>query len=504
VFRRPGDKLIPDNRSAKVVEKFSRLAQIRANRPACPTCNARDTYSNGNRERDGVKTPYYRCGKCNRSFSATEAEKLEDFKPVSTKPILTEPISTEPISTEPISTEPISTEPNSTEPISTNAIDSERVETILDLILQPPINPEAHSTLETSPKRHQSEARVVPKQATAGSIGLLSFAEKVAEQKPPVEVTEQTESMEPSKPLQAPEPKLFEPKSSESQSLEPQPQEKPQPEIQPLEPSPWPTQRTLEHTRPLVWTLPDVQNLMLESSRTHQQNLALFAHPGIPEAVLNNMSEPIRAYLHSRQALDLATALWQCLNTITARESLTELSKPDEVPEAEAVKTAEAFAQLEQERDEILIERNQLQNELTTLSRQKFKLEAELANVRASAHQHGRHTPQVVKSVAKAVDSAPPTPVTRPSFSPSKSNRIAPPLYTVPEQRELQRRASLLVATLARCEQYRLRVSDVSTVTGDPGPWRVALEYAITSKLVERQGDFVQITVAERVRRKLP
>jgi hypothetical protein len=472
-----------------VVEKFSRLAQIRANRPACPTCNARDTYSNGNRERDGVKTPYYRCGKCNRSFSATEAEKLEDFKPVSTKPILTEPISTE----------PISTEPNSTEPISTNAIDSERVETILDPILQSPINPEAHSTLETSPKRHQSEARVVPKQATAGSIGLLSFTEKVAEQKPPVEVTEQTESMEPSKPLQAPEPKLFEPKSSESQSLEPQPQEKPQPEIQPLEPSPWPIQRTLEQTRPLIWTLPDVQNLMLESSRTHQQNLALFAHPGIPEAVLNNMSEPIRAYLNSRQALDLATVLWQCLNAVTARESLAELSKPDEVPEAEAVKTAEAFAQLEQERDEILIERNQLQNELTVLSRQKFKLEAELANVRASAHQHGRQTPQVTKSV----NSAPPTPATRPSFSPSKSNRIAPPLYTVTEQRELQRLTSVLMATLVRCEHYRLRISDVSTVTGDPGPWRVALEYAITSKLVERSSGFVQITMTERARRKL-
>jgi hypothetical protein len=96
------------------------------------------------------------------------------------------------------------------------------------------------------------------------------------------------------------------------------------------------------------------------------------------------------------------------------------------------------------------------------------------------------------------------TPVNRPSFSPSKSSRIAPPLYTVPEQRELQRRASLLVATLARCEHYRLRVSDVSTVTGDPGPWRVALEYAITSKLVERSCGFVQITMSERARRKLP
>lgn len=472
MFRRPGDKPISDDRSAKVVEKFSRLAQIRANRPACPTCNARDTYSNGNRERDGVKTPYYRCGKCNRSFSATTDGKLDVFESVLDKPIWTESI-------------------------STNGVDSGRVEPISEPKLQLPDSKEDSLTIETPVNDHLLEARGVPKPIIVGTIGLQSFKVQTVEQQLLIETTEQIKVTEPTNVVQ-----VSAPKSPEPQSLEPQPQEKPQPEIQPLEPLLWPTQRTLEQTRPLVWTLPDVQNLMLESSRTHQQNLALFAHPGIPEAVLNNMSEPIRAYLNSRQALDLATVLWQCMNAVTARESLAELSKTD------AVQNAEAFTQLEQERDEILVERNQLQNELTTLNRQKFKLEAELANVRATANQHGRQTPQaaksVAKSVAKAVDSAPPTLVTRTSFSPSKSNRIAPPLYTVPEQRELQRRASLLVATLARCEQYRLRVSDVSTVTGDPGPWRVALEYAITSKLVERQGNFVQITVAERARRKLP
>jgi hypothetical protein len=77
-------------------------------------------------------------------------------------------------------------------------------------------------------------------------------------------------------------------------------------------------------------------------------------------------------------------------------------------------------------------------------------------------------------------------------------------LYTVAEQRELQRLTSVLMATLVRCEHYRLRISDVSTMTGDPGPWRVALEYAITSKLVERSSGFVQITMSERARRKLP
>jgi hypothetical protein len=480
VFRRPGDKPIPNIRSAKVAEKFIRLAQMRANRPACPMCHARDSYSNGNRNRNGVKTSYYRCGACNRSFSALENRNLEALKPVATEPILAEPISTK--------------------PIPTNVIDSKPVAVIPGPNLGLPVTPGVLLLLETSPSEHLSEIRGRQKQVIVGSIGLQSFTVLEREQKTPVEPTEQTELVEPSSPTQSLESKPPGPKASEPQLLEPKPQEKLPPEIRPLEPPPWPTQRTLKHTRPLVWTLPDVQTLMLESSRTHQQNLALFAHPGIPEAVLKNLSEPIQAYLHSRQALDLATALWQCLNAVTAREILAEISKPDEVPEAEAVKNAEAFAQLEQERDEILIERNQLQNELTLLNRQKFKLEAELANVRASAHQHVRQTPQV----AKAVDSASLTPVNRPSFSPSKSNRIAPPLYTVPEQRELQRLTSVLMATLVRCEHYRLRISDVSTVTGDPGPWRVALEYAITSKLVERWSGFVQITMTERARRKLP
>jgi hypothetical protein len=480
VFRRHDDKVLPNIRSAKVAKKFSRFAQARADRPACPMCHARDTYANGNRNRNGVKTPYYRCGKCNRSFSALEDHTLEALKPVATKLILAEPISTK--------------------PIPTNVIDSEPVAVIPDPNLGLPVNPAVPPLLETPPIDVSIEARVTPKTIIVGSIGLQSVAVQAIEQKPPVETTKQTELVEPSSPMQSLESNLPEPKASEPQLLEPKPQEKLPPEIRPLEPSLWPMQRTLEHIRPLVWTLPDVQTLMLESSRTHQKNLALFAHPGIPEAVLKNMSEPIQAYLHSRQALDLATALWQCLNAVTARESLAEISKPDDVPKAEAVKNAEAFAQLEQERDEILIERNQLQNELTVLSRQKFKLEAELANVRASAHQHVRQTPQV----AKAVDSASLTPVNRPSFSPSKSNRIAPPLYSVPEQRELQRLTSVLMATLVRCEHYRLRISDVSTVTSDPGPWRVALDYAITSKLVERWSGFVQITMTERARSKLP
>lgn len=60
------------------------------------------------------------------------------------------------------------------------------------------------------------------------------------------------------------------------------------------------------------------------------------------------------------------------------------------------------------------------------------------------------------------------------------------------------------MAALVRQEHYRLRISDVAVVIGDPGPWRVALEYAITSKLVERWGKLVQISMTERTRRKLP
>ena len=427
----------------------------------------------------------------------------------------------------------VSTEPISTETPSTRAVDFQQGTETLDLSLQPPINSEVLSPLETPPNDVPVKARVAPKQIIVGSIGLQSFPVQAVEQKSPAAVTEQTDVIQPTSAAQSPQPKPAEPKPPEPKTLEPQPlepqlqdklQEKPQPEIRRLEPSPWPTQRTLEQTRPLVWTLPDVQTLMLESSRTHQQNLALFAHPGIPEAVLKNMSEPIQAYLHSRQALDLATALWQCLNAVTAREGLTEHSKPDETSQADAVKTAEAFAQLEHERDDILVERNQLQRELTLLSRQKFKLEAELANVRASAVWYDKQKVNAASSgsapasvpapslkstvplqpVAESKSSPAISSSSTSTFTPSKSNRIAPPLYTVAEQRELQRRTNLLVATLARCEYYRLRISDVSTVTGDPGPWRIVLEHAIASKLVERWSDFVQMTMTERTRRKLP
>ena len=440
-------------------------------------------------------------------------------------------VSTEPSSTAQIFTAQISTAPITAETPSARIVDFQQVTEPLELSLQSPINSEIPPPLGTPSEDLPLKARVASKQVIVGRIGLQSFPVQAAEQKSPAAVTEQTDVIERDNAVQSPQPKPSEPKTLEPQPLEPQPQdkrhEKPQPEIRPLEPSPWPTQRTLEQTRPLVWTLLDVQTLMLESSRTHQQNLALFAHPGIPEAVLKNMSEPIQAYLHSRQALDLATALWQCLHAVTAREGLTEHFKPDEISQADAVKTPEEFTQLEHERDDILVERNQLQRELTLLNRQKFKLEAELANVRASTVWYDKQKVNAASSGSTSASALSPTktvplkpvaesksspsisspPLSSSStstFTPSKSNRVAPPLYTVAEQRELQRRTNLLVATLARCEYYRLRISDVSTVTGDPGPWRVVLEHAIASKLIERWSDFVQMTMTERTRRKLP
>jgi hypothetical protein len=85
----------------------------------------------------------------------------------------------------------------------------------------------------------------------------------------------------------------------------------------------------------------------------------------------------------------------------------------------------------------------------------------------------------------------------------SSSRRTVPPKYTAREEANLERLASSLMANLVRLEGYRIEPRDLPHVTGERGPWKPVLEHLMTLGKIERRGDFIEISFAERLRRGL-
>jgi hypothetical protein len=85
----------------------------------------------------------------------------------------------------------------------------------------------------------------------------------------------------------------------------------------------------------------------------------------------------------------------------------------------------------------------------------------------------------------------------------SSSKRTVPPLYTAREEGNMERLASSLMANLVRLEGYRVQPRDLPHITGERGPWKLVLEHLMTLGKIERRGDFIEISFAERLRRGL-
>jgi hypothetical protein len=85
----------------------------------------------------------------------------------------------------------------------------------------------------------------------------------------------------------------------------------------------------------------------------------------------------------------------------------------------------------------------------------------------------------------------------------SSGKRTVPPLYTAREEANLERLASSLMANLVRLEGYRVEPRDLPHITGERGPWKAVLEHLMTLGKIERRGDFIEVSFAERLRRGL-
>jgi hypothetical protein len=85
----------------------------------------------------------------------------------------------------------------------------------------------------------------------------------------------------------------------------------------------------------------------------------------------------------------------------------------------------------------------------------------------------------------------------------SSSKRTVPPKYTAREEANLERLASSLMANLVRLEGFRVQPRDLPHITGERGLWKPVIEHLLTLGKIERQGDFIILSLVERLRRGL-
>lgn len=95
------------------------------------------------------------------------------------------------------------------------------------------------------------------------------------------------------------------------------------------------------------------------------------------------------------------------------------------------------------------------------------------------------------------------TTIIREPTSSSSSKRVSPPKYTAQEEANLERLASSLMANLVRLEGHQVRPQDIPHITGERGAWETVIEHLLTLGKIQRQGEFIAISMVERLRRGL-
>lgn len=95
------------------------------------------------------------------------------------------------------------------------------------------------------------------------------------------------------------------------------------------------------------------------------------------------------------------------------------------------------------------------------------------------------------------------TTIIREPTSSSSSKRVSPPKYTAQEEANLERLASSLMANLVRLDGHQVRPHDIPLITGERGAWKAVIEHLLTLGKIQRQGEFIAISMVERLRRGL-
>jgi hypothetical protein len=309
--------------------------------------------------------------------------------------------------------------------------------------------------------------------------------------------------------------------------------------------------RRLELEVPTDWSPTGVLAYTQHAQQALQQALAQFEHPAMAEVELQRLEPRVREYVRARQAFDTALMLqWAAvftgpaasLNTmygthleypqVRPREassggrdsSASSLNRRDQLsdddpddPElsdqTELLQQLEAFRRQERTwrtdrlrlKQELQLLELDKQRVVTNWTRVKQHYEGLKSRLRIGEANGQGISLAALPAVSESTRQVLPQPSEQEfSKTMTTSLRIAPPALSASEQAKIERLSNSLIANLIRLEGYRVRPRDIVHVTGARGPWKTVLEHLMNLGQIERVGDFVTISMVERLRRHLP
>ena len=72
------------------------------------------------------------------------------------------------------------------------------------------------------------------------------------------------------------------------------------------------------------------------------------------------------------------------------------------------------------------------------------------------------------------------------------------------QEENIERLANVLMAHLTRREGYRVKPRELPEITGEKAPWKTVITHLLSLGKVEHEGEFIAISLVERLRRHLP
>jgi hypothetical protein len=309
--------------------------------------------------------------------------------------------------------------------------------------------------------------------------------------------------------------------------------------------------RRLELEVPTDWSPTGVLAYTQHAQQALQQALAQFEHPAMAEVELQRLEPRVREYVRARQAFDTALMLqWAAVFTgpsafpsmmhdthlehpqvrpreassgardsspssVNRREQLSTDDPDDPEPsnQTELLEQLEAFQRQERVwrtdrlrlKQELLLLELDKQRVVTNWTRVKQHYEGLKSRLRSGEATGQGILLAALPAVSESTRQALPRPTTREfSKTMTTSLRIAPPALSASEQAKIERLSNSLIANLIRLEGYRIRPRDIVHVTGAKGPWKTILEHLLNLGQIERVGDFITLSLVERLRRHLP
>jgi hypothetical protein len=309
--------------------------------------------------------------------------------------------------------------------------------------------------------------------------------------------------------------------------------------------------RRLELEVPTDWSPTGVLAYTQHAQQALQQALAQFEHPAMAEVELQRLEPRVREYVRARQAFDTALMLqWAAMFTgpiaypsmmhsthvehaqVRPREvsegprdsSVSSLSTrnqssnddpddPEHSNQTGLLRQLEAFQRQERTwrtdrlrlKQELQLLELDKQRVFTNWTRVKQHYEGLKSRLRNGESMRQGISLAALPAASDTVRQALPQPSAQ-EFpkTMTTSLRIAPPALSTSEQAKIERLSNSLIANLIRLEGYRIRPRDIAHVTGEKGPWKTVLEHLLNLGQIERVGEFITLSLVERLRRHLP